>query len=167
RAVSRRHMARPSAAARDARRTCEAGRGSLRRARRVSHRRHQQPALQPPADSRVRLEGRALRLLGHRRSNCGPRIADCGLRRADCGAMLTAQDVTFAYERQARLVIDGVSLDVPRGAIVGLLGPNGSGKTTMLRLLSGTLAPTSGQVSLDGVAVGSISRRDLARRIAV
>jgi ABC-type cobalamin/Fe3+-siderophores transport system ATPase subunit len=81
--------------------------------------------------------------------------------------MLSARDVAFAYERQARLVIDGVSLTVPRGAIVGLLGPNGSGKTTMLRLLSGTLAPTRGQVTLDGVAVGSVPRRDLARRIAV
>jgi iron complex transport system ATP-binding protein len=80
---------------------------------------------------------------------------------------LIARNVSFAYERQARLVVDGVSLDVPRGTIVGLLGPNGSGKTTMLRLLSGTLAPTSGQVTLDGVAVASISRRDLARRIAV
>src|SRR5437762_5478837 len=80
---------------------------------------------------------------------------------------LIARNVSFAYERQARVVVDSVSLDVPRGTIVGLLGPNGSGKTTMLRLLSGTLAPTGGQVTLDGVAVASISRRDLARRIAV
>ena len=80
---------------------------------------------------------------------------------------LIARNVSFAYERQARVVVDSVSLDVPRGTIVGLLGPNGSGKTTMLRLLSGTLAPTGGQVTLDGLAVGSISRRDLARRIAV
>ena len=80
---------------------------------------------------------------------------------------LIARNVSFAYERRARLVVDGVSLEVLRGAIVGLLGPNGSGKTTMLRLLSGTLAPTSGQVALDGVAITSIPRRDLARRIAV
>jgi len=80
---------------------------------------------------------------------------------------LIARHVSFAYERQARRVVDGVSLEVRRGAIVGLLGPNGSGKTTMLRLLSGTLAPTGGQVTLDGVALGTVPRRDLARRIAV
>src|SRR5438874_40398 len=81
--------------------------------------------------------------------------------------MLTAENVSFAYDRRARLVLDDVSLSVPRGAIVGLLGPNGSGKTTMLRLLSGTLTPTAGRVTLDDVAIAALSRRELARRIAV
>src|SRR5439155_15179058 len=76
-------------------------------------------------------------------------------------------DVSFAYDAGARLVLDGVSLAAPRGAIVGLLGPNGSGKTTLLRLLSGTLTPARGRISLEGTPVAALSRRDLARRIAV
>src|SRR5262249_49181619 len=44
---------------------------------------------------------------------------------------------------------------------------NGSGKTTMLRLLSGTLRPDAGEVTLDGAPIASFGRRDLARRIAV
>ena len=81
--------------------------------------------------------------------------------------MLDARDVSFAYDPRAHAVLDGVSLAVRRGAIVGLLGPNGSGKTTLLRLLSGTLTPARGRISLEGTPVGALSRRDLARRIAV
>jgi iron complex transport system ATP-binding protein len=80
---------------------------------------------------------------------------------------LAVDKVSFAYDNHARPVVDGVSLSVSRGAIVGLLGPNGSGKTTLLRLLSGTLVPDRGRVLLDGQAVAGMSRRDLARRIAV
>jgi iron complex transport system ATP-binding protein len=81
--------------------------------------------------------------------------------------MLAARNVAFGYAPHAPLVLDDVSLAVPRGAILGLLGPNGSGKTTMLRLLAGTLAPQRGRVTLDGTPIASLRRRDLARRIAV
>jgi iron complex transport system ATP-binding protein len=80
---------------------------------------------------------------------------------------LAVEQVSFAYDNRARSVVDGVSLNVSRGTIVGLLGPNGSGKTTLLRLLSGTLIPDRGRVLLDGQAISLMSRRDLARRIAV
>src|SRR5213593_1979092 len=80
---------------------------------------------------------------------------------------LAVERVSFAYDNRAQLVVDGVSLRVTRGAIVGLLGPNGSGKTTLLRLLSGTLTPDRGRVLLDGQPIAGLSRRDLARRIAV
>ncbi|MFN7915737.1 MAG: ABC transporter ATP-binding protein [Vicinamibacterales bacterium] len=79
------------------------------------------------------------------------------------------RDLSFAYGRgaQARRVLDGVSLEVSRGSVVGLLGPNGSGKTTLLRLLAGVLAPAGGEVRIEGRALGDLTRRDLARRVAV
>jgi iron complex transport system ATP-binding protein len=84
--------------------------------------------------------------------------------------MLQAIDVSFAYDGrrvEPRLVLDGVSIEVARGSIVGLLGPNGSGKTTLLRILSGMLAPRSGRVMLDDVPLSTLTRRQVARRIAV
>jgi iron complex transport system ATP-binding protein len=60
-----------------------------------------------------------------------------------------------------------VSLEVAAGSIVGLIGPNGSGKTTLLRLLAGTLGPAGGRITSSGVPIAALSRRELARRIAV
>jgi ABC-type cobalamin/Fe3+-siderophores transport system ATPase subunit len=83
--------------------------------------------------------------------------------------MLKATDVSFSYggRHGARRVIDRVSFEVERGTIVGLLGPNGSGKTTLVRILAGMLHPDSGHVVLDGASVMEMSRRDLARRVAL
>jgi iron complex transport system ATP-binding protein len=84
--------------------------------------------------------------------------------------MLTASDISFAYGRHGageRLVLGDVSLTVDRGQIVGLLGPNGSGKTTLLRILAGILPPRSGRVRIDGQPIERLTRREMARRVAV
>ncbi|MDD3212920.1 MAG: ABC transporter ATP-binding protein [Eubacteriales bacterium] len=49
--------------------------------------------------------------------------------------------------------LDGLSLEVPKGAIVGLLGRNGAGKSTLLRIVSGMLRPNAGEVTIDGEKV--------------
>lgn len=91
-------------------------------------------------------------------------------------ALLRADKVSFGYaglsavalaKAEALTVIDGVSITIPAGGLVGILGPNGSGKTTLLRLLSGTRRPTSGRVLLDDRPLDTLSRREVARRIAV
>ena len=82
---------------------------------------------------------------------------------------LSVRDVSFAYGRAslARPVLSNVSLDIERSSVVGLLGPNGSGKSTLMGIMSGVLSPRSGSVALDGRPVADMSRRDIARRIAV
>ena len=86
--------------------------------------------------------------------------------------MLQAADVSFAYPAKrgapaAPAVVRNVSIDAARGSLTGLLGPNGCGKTTLLKLLSGVLLPASGTIALDGRDLRSQTRRDIARRIAV
>ncbi|NLD70607.1 MAG: ABC transporter ATP-binding protein [Limnobacter sp.] len=60
--------------------------------------------------------------------------------------------------------VDGVSFEVAEGELLGLIGPNGSGKTTVLNMLSGVLDPDGGEVRLDGQPVAGLSADRLARR---
>ena len=64
--------------------------------------------------------------------------------------MIEARHVSFTYPRGDRMILRDVSLLLRRGAVVGLLGPNGCGKTTLLRLLSGMLTPQTGELLLHG-----------------
>jgi ABC-type multidrug transport system fused ATPase/permease subunit len=68
-------------------------------------------------------------------------------------------------ERQA--VLHGVDLEIPAGQSLGLMGRTGSGKTTIKRLATGLLAPTSGRVTLAGADVWSIAPEELSRHLGV
>ena len=71
------------------------------------------------------------------------------------GALLEATEVTKVFGGQR--AVDGVSFALERGAIGGLIGPNGAGKTTLFNCLAGFMAPTSGDVRVDGVSIGGAS----------
>ena len=73
----------------------------------------------------------------------------------------------LTLDRGRKRVLDGVDLDVPPSGVLGLVGPNGSGKTTLLRCLYGSLDPDAGSVTVGDRALGSITRKQLAREIAV
>ncbi|MGH2499981.1 MAG: ABC transporter ATP-binding protein [Candidatus Limnocylindria bacterium] len=66
-----------------------------------------------------------------------------------------------------RPVLQGVDLALGSGEVVAVVGPNGAGKSTLVRALAGLLAPEAGRVLLDGVDLRGLSRRAIARRIAV
>lgn len=61
--------------------------------------------------------------------------------------------VRFAYGEDSRSILDGLSLRIPRGARIGIVGKTGSGKSTLLDILMGLLTPTGGAVRVDGVSI--------------
>ena len=67
-------------------------------------------------------------------------------------SILSAQALTKRYGSHMALM--GLNLELPRGKIIGLLGPNGSGKTTFLKLAAGLLTPNSGTLTIDGNPIG-------------
>jgi iron complex transport system ATP-binding protein len=73
----------------------------------------------------------------------------------------------LAYSYSDGPVIDGVSVSLTPTGLTAVIGPNGSGKTTLLRLLSGVLPPSSGQVSLEGRPLPSMTRKEIAQRLAM
>ncbi len=75
-------------------------------------------------------------------------LADAPLQSAE-GLAVETVGLTKRF-RTGQVAVDGVGLQVPRGAVFGFLGPNGSGKTTTIRMLLGLVAPTSGTVSVLG-----------------
>lgn len=66
--------------------------------------------------------------------------------------VLQARDLTMRYH--GCVALDGLNLELPKGKIVGLLGPNGSGKTTFIKLAAGLLTPTAGSIQIDGEKIG-------------
>ena len=66
--------------------------------------------------------------------------------------MLELKHLSKSYPGKRHALKD-LSLTLPRGEIVGLLGENGAGKTTLMRMLCGILHPTGGEISLDGLGV--------------
>jgi phospholipid/cholesterol/gamma-HCH transport system ATP-binding protein len=65
------------------------------------------------------------------------------------------------FSRSGRRIFDGISLDIPKGKVTAIMGPSGTGKTTLLRLIGGQLRPDSGQVNVAGHDVPRLKRKAL------
>ena len=77
----------------------------------------------------------------------------------ESSAYITLRDVVFS--RSGRRSFDGISLDIPKGKVTAIMGPSGTGKTTLLRLIGGQLRPDSGQVNVAGHDVPGLKRKAL------
>jgi ATP-binding cassette subfamily B protein len=79
---------------------------------------------------------------------------------------ITLDHVSFAYPGTDRLVLEDVTLDLPAGAVVALVGENGAGKSTLVKLLARMYTPDAGRITVDGVDLQSIALDDWRARMA-
>ena len=79
--------------------------------------------------------------------------------RSEPPAIVTVRGLCFAHGE--RKIFDGVDLRIARGKVTAIMGPSGTGKTTLLRLIGGQLRPTAGTVTVDGQDVHQLSREKL------
>jgi ATP-binding cassette subfamily B protein len=76
------------------------------------------------------------------------------------------EHVSFAYPGTDRLVLDDVSLDLPAGSVVAVVGENGAGKTTLVKLLCKLYEPSAGRVLVDGVPLARMPADEWRTRLA-
>lgn len=74
--------------------------------------------------------------------------------------ILSCKNLSKSYGKKQAL--SDINLEITRGRIVGLLGPNGSGKTTLIKLISGLLTPTSGEIKVDGLDIGVETKKKVS-----
>ena len=76
------------------------------------------------------------------------------------------QNMGFRYGGpESPAILEGISLDVPAGKMVAIIGRSGSGKTTLIKCLAGLLEPTEGTIRYDGVELTTLNYRDLRRQV--
>lgn len=78
---------------------------------------------------------------------------------------LEVRGIQYTYGKY--LVLDGIDLPIVEGEIIGILGPNGCGKTTLLKNLNKNLSPQGGCILLDGTDLEEMAKKDIAKKVAV
>jgi ATP-binding cassette subfamily B protein len=80
---------------------------------------------------------------------------------------ISIQNVDFRYEEKGQQILHNVSLEVPVGTFVGMVGGSGSGKSTILKLLPRFYEPESGRIKIDGLDISKVELYSLRRQIGV
>jgi ATP-binding cassette subfamily C protein/ATP-binding cassette subfamily C protein EexD len=94
-----------------------------------------------------------------------PRIRPPGMPLPEPTGRLAVERVTFGFPGQSTAIIKGISFNLAAGESLAIIGPSAAGKTTLIRLLIGTLQASAGTVRLDGADVFTWQREDFGRYV--
>lgn len=122
----------------------------------------------------VRMMGRLLTDFGKAKKIAGGRIQevlaeikeDFDGKRPDLKGNMSLEDIHFFSYGETK-VLKGIKMSVEPGQIVGIVGPTGSGKTTLANVLIGMLTPESGSITIDGQALGDINKKHLRKHVSL
>ncbi len=78
---------------------------------------------------------------------------------------LVVNNVSFTYKNN-KMILDNISLEVKQGEVLGILGPNGTGKTTFLKCINNIHIPCNGTICYDGKVLGELNYEEIAKIIA-
>lgn len=78
--------------------------------------------------------------------------------------LIKANSLSVGYDK--KIIVNGVDIAINKGQILTLIGPNGSGKTTILKAIAGQLPPIAGSVFIDGMDISKTAATDLAKKMA-
>ncbi|EKN42812.1 ferrichrome transport ATP-binding protein FhuC, partial [Clostridium botulinum CFSAN001627] len=78
---------------------------------------------------------------------------------------ITTTNLAIAYED--KLIVDGLNMDIPKGKITTIIGPNGCGKSTVLKTVGRILKPKEGLVYLNGDDIRNLSTKEVAQKMAI
>lgn len=80
---------------------------------------------------------------------------------------IRVHELTFRYRPDGQEILRNVSLDIPKGQVVGIVGPSGSGKSTLTKLMQRLYSPERGQIFVDGIDIAQVDPAWLRRQIGV